>query len=130
MSEIRVSAERLNALIKELALAADRCREYGAAVQASRVVDSALNLARNLVPDAVGAYAATPETTAPDRGGREALHAELATLTAERRKWEETTRACACTPGRCTPGEPGCMACADLDPDQPCYAAVLRVADN
>jgi hypothetical protein len=51
------------------------------------------------------------------------------TCSAARRR---ETAGCKCTPARCTRGEfrdhqgasPGCMACADLDPDQPCYAAM------
>jgi hypothetical protein len=88
-----------------------------------------------LAPDAVATYAAMLEATEPDSGRRAELHGELARLTAERQGWDETARACACPPGQCTRGEftdhqgdgvsPGCMVCADLDPDQPCYAAVL-----
>ena len=41
---------------------------------------------------------------------------------------------CTCTPGMCLRGDfrdhqgesPGCMSCADLDPDQPCYAGPTR----
>ena len=41
---------------------------------------------------------------------------------------------CTCTPGMCSRGDfrdhqgesPGCMSCADLDPDQPCYAGPTR----
>ena len=140
MSEIRVSAERLNALIEELALAADRCREYGVPVQASRVVVSALNLARNLAgdqgmlaPDAVATYAEMLAATEPDPAERARLRSEHTRLTAERQGWEKTARACVCAPGQCSRSEfrdhqgasPGCMVCADLDPDEPCYAAVL-----
>ncbi len=63
-----------------------------------------------------------------------ALQDELGRLRRSREAWEETARACACPPGACTRGEfrdhagqsEGCMVCADLDPDQPCYAAVAR----
>jgi hypothetical protein len=48
--------------------------------------------------------------------------------------YTETARACVCQPGLCSRGEfrdhqgdsPGCMVCADLDPEQPCYAAIRR----
>jgi hypothetical protein len=64
----------------------------------------------------------------------EALHARLAGLRRDREAWEEAARACVCPPGPCSRGEfrdhagesEGCMACADLDPEQPCYAAVAR----
>ncbi len=59
--------------------------------------------------------------------------AELASLRA-REAWEETARACVCPPGQCLRGDfadhaggsGGCMVCAELDPDQPCYTAVLK----
>jgi hypothetical protein len=65
---------------------------------------------------------------------REALRAQLAGLVQNREAWEETARACVCPPGLCTRSEfrdhagesEGCMVCADLDPEQPCYAAVVR----
>jgi hypothetical protein len=65
---------------------------------------------------------------------RPALKDELGRLQRSREAWEETARACVCPPDLCTRGEfrdhagdsPGCMFCADLDPDQPCYAAVVR----
>jgi hypothetical protein len=73
------------------------------------------------------APAGEPET-------RTALRAHPDELRQEREAWEETARACVCPPGLCTRGEfrdhagesEGCMVCADLDPDQPCYAAVVR----
>jgi hypothetical protein len=48
--------------------------------------------------------------------------------------WEEPARACVYPPGQCLRGDfadyaggsGGCMVCAELDPDQPCYAAVLK----
>jgi hypothetical protein len=63
-----------------------------------------------------------------------ALKDELGRLRRSREAWEETARACVCPPGACARGEfrdhagesEGCMVCADLDPDQPCYAAVVR----
>jgi hypothetical protein len=63
-----------------------------------------------------------------------ALKDELGRLRRSRETWEETARACVCPPGACTRGEfrdhagesEGCMVCADLDRDQPCYAAVAR----
>jgi hypothetical protein len=65
---------------------------------------------------------------------RAALHSELEGLKRQRKAWDKTARACTCPPGLCSrrdfrdhAGESeGCMVCADLDPDQPCYAAVLR----
>jgi hypothetical protein len=65
---------------------------------------------------------------------RAALKDELGRLRRSREAWEKTARACACPPGLCTRGEfrdhagesEGCMVCADLDPEQPCYAAVAR----
>ena len=114
MSEIRVSAERLNALIEKLD--ADRCREYGM-----------------LAPDAGATYAEMLAATEPDPAERARLRSEHTRLTAERQGWEKTARACVCAPGQCSRSEfrdhqgasPGCMVCADLDPDEPCYAAVL-----
>jgi len=75
---------------------------------------------------------AAPDTAQP--AARAALKDELGRLRREREAWEETRRACVCPPGLCTRGEfrdhagesEGCMVCADLDPDQPCYAAVVR----
>ena len=63
-----------------------------------------------------------------------ALKDELGRLRRSREAWEQTARACVCPPGACTRGEfrdhagqsEGCMVCADLDPGQPCYAAVAR----
>ena len=87
-----------------------------------------------LAPDAVATYAAMLETTDPDPAGRAELRRELAQLTAGRQAWEETARACTCPPGLCSRREfrnhtgetdpSGCVVCAD--PDQPCYAAVVR----
>jgi hypothetical protein len=79
-----------------------------------------------------------PEPTAAERphqlSARGALKDELGRSRRSREAWEETARACVCPPGVCTRGEfrdhagesEGCMVCADLDPDQPCYAAVVR----
>lgn len=77
-----------------------------------------------------------PGVTGADPGRAE-LHGELDRLTAQRRAWDETTRACVCTAGLCSRSEfrdhqgdsPGCMVCADLDPDQPCYAAVIATLE-
>ena len=67
---------------------------------------------------------------------REALRAQLTGLIKDREAWEEAARACVCPEGLCSrrdfrdhTGETdpsGCMVCAELDPGQPCYAAVLR----
>jgi hypothetical protein len=65
---------------------------------------------------------------------RPALRAELARLRAAREAWDTEAQACTCPPDRCTRGDfidhagasEGCMVCADLDPDQPCFVAVLR----
>jgi hypothetical protein len=73
-------------------------------------------------------------THVPGSPCRTALKGELGHLRRSREAWEETARACVCPPGLCTRGEfrdhagesGGCMVCADLDPDQPCYAAVAR----
>ncbi len=78
---------------------------------------------------------APPAPAPASPASRAALRAELAELRQEREAWEETARACVCSPGVCTRGEfrdhagesEGCMVCADLDPEQPCYAAVARV---
>jgi hypothetical protein len=70
---------------------------------------------------------------------RAALRAELARLRHDRETWEEAVQACTC-PGpasQCTrrdfrdhAGQPeGCMACAELDPDQPCIAAVAQALE-
>jgi hypothetical protein len=66
----------------------------------------------------------------PDRA---ALRSDLARLRQAREAWDATARACVGLPDRCSRGEfadhagasGGCMVCADLDPGQPCYAAVL-----
>lgn len=74
---------------------------------------------------------------ADDReAARAARRAELESLRRTREAWEETARACVCPPGLCSrrdfrdhTGESdpsGCMVCAELDPGQPCHAAVLR----
>ena len=50
--------------------------------------------------------------------------------TSAQEAWDETAQACVCTAGRCSRNDfrdhqgdsPGCMVCADLDPDLPCYA--------
>lgn len=78
---------------------------------------------------------AQPEA-APDPARRTALRSELKLLQQAGQAWNETARACICPPGLCSrrdfrdhTGEydpSGCMVCADLDPDKPCYAAVLR----
>jgi len=73
----------------------------------------------------------SPVSSSPTR---DAQKDELGRLRRSRQAWEETARACACPPGACTRGEfrdhagesEGCTVCADLDPDQPCYAAVAR----
>ena len=77
---------------------------------------------------------APPAAGAPSSAG--ALRAEVGRLRQERAAWEETTRACVCPPGLCSrrdfrdhTGETdpsGCMVCAELGPEQPCYGAVLR----
>lgn len=80
---------------------------------------------------------APPDAAAPGpAASRTAKRTELARLRQERKAWEETARACVCPPGLCSrrdfrdhAGETdpsGCMVCADLDPNQPCYAAVVR----
>jgi hypothetical protein len=73
-------------------------------------------------------------TPVPGSPPAAALKDELGRLRRSREAWEETVRACACPPGACARGEfrdhagesEGCMVCADLDPDQSCYAAVAR----
>jgi hypothetical protein len=67
---------------------------------------------------------------------RAALRARLAEFRQDREAWEEAARACICPPGLCLrrdfrdhTGEidpSGCMVCADLHPEQPCYGAVLH----
>ncbi len=65
---------------------------------------------------------------------RAALRSELARFGQAREAWDATARACVCPPARCSRGDfvdhagasEGCMVCADLDSDQPCYAAVVR----
>jgi len=89
-----------------------------------------------LAPDAIKTYAAMLAAAEPDPGRRAELHSELDRLTAQRRAWDETARSCVCPYGLCSrrdfrdhAGESdpsGCMVCAELDPDQPCYAAVRR----
>jgi hypothetical protein len=79
-------------------------------------------------------YDAAPSLYDAAGTARPALRAELAQLRTARQAWDATAEACTCPPDRCTRGEfidhagqsEGCMVCADLDPDQPCYAAVLR----
>jgi hypothetical protein len=60
---------------------------------------------------------------------------QLAGLRHDREAWEEAARTCVCAPGLCSRrdfrdhGEtdsPVSMVCAELDPGQPCYGAVLR----
>jgi hypothetical protein len=95
--------------------------------------------ARNVGVDRLVDEARTREadagfTPVPGSPSRTALKDELGHLRRSREAWEETARACVCPPGLCTRGEfrdhagesEGCMVCADLDPDQPCYAAVAR----
>jgi hypothetical protein len=67
---------------------------------------------------------------------REAQRAQLAGLRQDREAWEEAARACVCPPGLCSRREfcdhtgetdpSGCMVCAELNPEQPCYGAVLH----
>jgi hypothetical protein len=74
---------------------------------------------------------ASPVSGSP---ARDALEDELGRLRRSREAWEQTARACACPPGACARGQfrdhagqsRGCVVCADLDPDQPCYAAAAR----
>jgi hypothetical protein len=74
---------------------------------------------------------ASPAQGSPARA---ALKDEFGRLRRSGEAWEKTARACTCPPGLCARGEfrhnagesEGCMACAGLDPHQPCYAAVVR----
>jgi len=82
--------------------------------------------------DQLGASAEPDAALGPAR--RTALRSELKRLQQAREAWDATARACVCAPGVCSRGDfadhagesEGCMVCADLDPDQPCYAAMLR----
>jgi hypothetical protein len=73
-------------------------------------------------------------TAVPGSSPAAAQQDELGRSRRSREAWEETARACVCPPGACARGEfrdhagesEGCMVCADLDPGQPCYAAVAR----
>jgi hypothetical protein len=87
-------------------------------------------------PAAAKAYAATHRVlcahAGDDGAGMHWLEPGETCSAARRRE----TAGCECTPSRCTRSEfrdhqgdsPGCMACADLDPDQPCYAAIRPAA--
>jgi hypothetical protein len=101
-----------------------------------RANEDALNarVDRTLAEYRAGQEADVDPSLAQGSSARAALKDELGRLWREREAWEETARACVCPPGLCTRGEfrdhtgasEGCMVCADLDPDQPCYAAVVR----
>jgi hypothetical protein len=81
-----------------------------------------------------GQEAKVDSTPVPGSSARAALKGELGRLRHSREAWEQAARACVCPPGLCTRDEfrdhagesEGCMACADVDPDQPCYTAVVR----
>jgi hypothetical protein len=78
--------------------------------------------------------AAAGSTPVPGSLRRPARKDELVRMRRSHEEWEEAARACVCPPGPCTRDEfrdhagesDGCMVCADLDPGQPCYTAVVR----
>jgi hypothetical protein len=112
-------------------LLSERRRRYG--LGGTRTRELELGFARRKVQ--LYERMIADETGEPGRSGTP-VDDLRALLTGARARLAELTQAavvsCVCAPGRCSRGEfrdhqgdsPGCMACADLDPEQPCYAAV------